>query len=115
MLAPTVAGADPRQGHRLCPRALWHLSSRRILAPVRSEAQRCPARHRQPPAGLGQVWAPGTELTVMLEPQDSIFGLVANGLDKIIRPAGKTIIEFVAAISVKNLLFAFLVGRSQAN
>ena len=34
---------------------LWHLSSRRILAAVGSEAQRCPARNRQPPAGLGQV------------------------------------------------------------
>ena len=38
-----LLGADPRPGDRLCPRLLWHLPSRRILAAVGSEAQRCPA------------------------------------------------------------------------
>lgn len=46
-----------------------HLSARRILAPVRSKAPRGAARKRQPPAGLGSIRAPYTELIVMSEPQ----------------------------------------------
>jgi hypothetical protein len=40
-LATPALGADPRPGDRLCPRLLWHLPARRILAAVGSEAQRC--------------------------------------------------------------------------
>jgi len=52
LVAPAL-GAAPNQGARVCPRALRALSSRRRLAAVGSEAQRYPARHWQPPAGLG--------------------------------------------------------------
>ncbi len=42
-LAAPAFGADARTGHRVGAGLLWPFSSRRVLTPVRSQAQRCPA------------------------------------------------------------------------